>query len=64
MTLEERIEQLEEELEKLRGKPVIYASSAYSVAKQNCRAYFRQVKDEDQTYAGSSRSLVTSLMMV
>lgn len=50
MTLEERIELLESELTKLRGKPVVYATSAYAVAKQNCDAYFEAVKTEGQYY--------------
>ena len=52
MTLEERIELLESELTKLRGKPVVYATSAYAVARQNCKAYFKSVQGEEQNYAG------------
>lgn len=50
MTLEERIELLEGELAKLRGKPVVYATSAYAVARQNCKAHFEAVKAEGQHY--------------
>ena len=52
MTLEERIELLESELTKLRGKPVVYATSAYAVARQNCKAYFKSVQGEEQNMPG------------
>ena len=48
--MEIRISALEQELVKLRGKPVVYASNIYSVASQNCKAYFESVKGEGQDY--------------
>ena len=50
MTVEERLEQLESELAKLRGKPVVYATNAYAVARQNVNAHFLQVKQAGQNY--------------
>ena len=52
MTLEERIEMLESELTKLMGKPVVYATNAYAVAHQNCKAYFESIRQEGQFYRG------------
>ena len=55
MTVEQRIEALERELETLRGKPVVYASSVYAVANQNCKAHFEAVKLEGQNYGGQMK---------
>lgn len=49
MTLEERIEMLESELARLRGKPVVYAS-VYGVAAQNIKAYYESEKKDDRHY--------------
>lgn len=49
MTMEQRIEALEQELAKLKSRPA-GRSSEYSKASKSCKAYFEEVRRPGQNY--------------
>ena len=50
MTMEQRIEALEQELAKLKSRPAGQTRSEYAKASSSCKAYFAEIKRPAQNY--------------